>query len=121
MSDGKQLRLDNFTNGSLSVHHPILVTDVPVGIKVPETMSVRHVADLVGHSTPVNVMDVEYQEGTFGLLGRRVVAIVMLVTSRSAAFGTVTAPLVVDSISLVSVPRLLRTRGMDFRRFGRVL
>jgi len=68
VEDGKKLSSSSFSAGHLSVHHPILVSDTPssIGRRVIEAMNVREVADLVCHATPVNVMDVEYQEGTVG-------------------------------------------------------
>lgn len=65
IENGSELSYSSFCSGSLSVHQPLLVTDTPasIGMRVPESITVRDVADLVGHSTPVNVMDVEYQEG----------------------------------------------------------
>ena len=62
---GKELRKTAIFTSSLATHVPVLVTDTPtsIGMQVPESITVRDVADLVGHSTPVNVMDVEYQEG----------------------------------------------------------
>ena len=72
--DGRQLTADSFKQGELDISRPVLVKDTPesIGMTVyipsavreglEERVSVRHIADVIGHNYPVRVMDVEHQE-----------------------------------------------------------
>lgn len=71
VTDGRQLTAANLFRCSsekqqlLSLNKPILVTDTPlsIGMKIPsKTLSIRDIADTIGHSYPVHVIDVEHQE-----------------------------------------------------------
>lgn len=74
LHDGKQLTAASLRNGSLDISQPILVQDTPESIGMTvfrpppttadkgNTVTVRHIADVIGHLFPVRVMDVEHQE-----------------------------------------------------------
>lgn len=82
VDNGGLLTADNFKAGTLSIRHPVLVRDRPesIGMQLPspsmnktkraamkdqrvfDTVTVRDIADVVGYSHIVHVIDVEYQE-----------------------------------------------------------
>jgi len=71
LDDGSKLTADALKEGILDISRPVLVLDTPESIglkpfKAKEVsdgaVSVRHVADVLGHSYPIRVMDVEHQE-----------------------------------------------------------
>lgn len=71
LTDGKELTAENLVNGKLSLSTPILVEDTPtsIGMKVPkaakgggDAVTVRDIADIIGHAHPVSVIDVQFQE-----------------------------------------------------------
>lgn len=81
-ADGTQVGSDRMKAGQISLSHPMLIRDSPqsLGMKLPEPsgsnkqskkkrnfaevdeLSIRDIADTVGHDIPVNVIDVEHQE-----------------------------------------------------------
>jgi JmjC domain, hydroxylase len=76
--DGSQLTADALERGALDISRPILVKDTPesIGMTVfhplavqqglEDKVTIRHVADVIGHHWPVRVMDVEHQEELHG-------------------------------------------------------
>ena len=65
VSDGTQLTAEAIYRGELfDINNPILVTDTPesIGMTMPKTLSVRDVANCIGFSFPINVMDVSTQQ-----------------------------------------------------------
>lgn len=70
VNNGKTLTASNIMNGRLSLCAPILVTDTPesIGMMLPsprprqQAVTVRDIANTVGHDYPVHVVDVEIQE-----------------------------------------------------------
>lgn len=68
VTDGKDLTVENLVNRKLSPSLPILVEDGPksIGMTVPKyrsrNITVRDIADTIGHSHPVSVIDVRHQE-----------------------------------------------------------
>jgi F-box/leucine-rich repeat protein 10/11 len=69
LTDGKELTAENLVEGKLSISAPILVVDTPtsIGLKVPKArgggaVTVRYIADIIGHSYPISVIDVQHQE-----------------------------------------------------------
>ena len=69
LTDGKELTAKNLVNGKLSLSTPILVEDKPtsIGMRVPKAkgggaLTVRDIADIIGHAHPVSVIDVQFQE-----------------------------------------------------------
>ena len=74
LDDGRDLTATSLLEGTLDISRPILVQDTPESIGMTvfrphaavddnnNTVTVRHVADVIGHLYPVRVMDVEHQE-----------------------------------------------------------
>ena len=74
IQDGRQLTAEALMRGDLDISRPILVKDTPESIGmtvfrpssvrkgIDESVTVRHVADVIGHHYPVRVLDVETQE-----------------------------------------------------------
>jgi len=70
VTNGCTVTAASFRSGRWSLNWPLLVTDLPetIGMQLPQScrqgaaVRVRDIADIVGHTHPVSVMDVEYQE-----------------------------------------------------------
>ncbi len=74
LTDGTKLTAKNLMNGKLNPSLPILVLDSPtsIGMTLPTTtkttcrkknrVTVRDVANVIGHAHPVSVIDVQHQE-----------------------------------------------------------
>lgn len=69
LTDGKKLTAKNLVNGNIDIRNPILVTDSPssIGMKLPPKgnrgrVTVRDIANVIGHAYPVSVIDVRHQE-----------------------------------------------------------
>jgi hypothetical protein len=78
VTDGRELTAENLVKGELSISTPILVVDTPlsIGLTVPKAprgrgraggaaaaaVTVRDIADIIGHSYPISVIDVQHQE-----------------------------------------------------------
>jgi F-box/leucine-rich repeat protein 10/11 len=69
VDQGQRLTANAFQSKTLSIRHPVLVRDRPesIGMQLPDASSanaitVRDIADIVGYSQVVHVIDVEYQE-----------------------------------------------------------
>ncbi|CAB9501265.1 JmjC domain-containing histone demethylation protein 1 [Seminavis robusta] len=72
--DGTQLTAEAFRNEAMDISRPIIVKDTPesIGMTVfrplavqegsEDRVTIRHVADVIGHQWPVRVLDVEHQE-----------------------------------------------------------
>jgi hypothetical protein len=67
IDQGELLKANAFQSKMLSIRHPVLVRDRPesIGMQLPSSanaITVRDIADIVGYSQVVHVIDVEYQE-----------------------------------------------------------
>ncbi|GAX10290.1 F-box and leucine-rich repeat protein 10/11 [Fistulifera solaris] len=69
LDQGQLLTANAFQSKTLSIRHPVLVRDRPesIGMQLPDgssanAITVRDIADVVGYSQVVHVIDVEYQE-----------------------------------------------------------
>jgi len=65
VSDGTQLTAEALYEGQkFNIHTPLLVTDTPesLGMSIPKCLTVRNVAQCIGYSYSINVMDVSTQE-----------------------------------------------------------
>jgi Jumonji helical domain len=72
--DGRKLTVEALKRGEFDISQPILVEDSPESIGmtvfkpaavqegIEDKVTVRHIADVIGHHFPVRVMDVEHQE-----------------------------------------------------------
>jgi hypothetical protein len=78
VNDGSQLTAAALERGELDISRPILVNDTPesIGMTVfrplavqeglEDKVTIRHIADVIGHNWPVRVLDVEHQEELHG-------------------------------------------------------
>lgn len=64
IEDGSTLTAAALSHGQYDPTIPILVTDTPqsIGMTVPPNLTIRDVAETIGNSYPVSVIDVQHQE-----------------------------------------------------------
>lgn len=90
VENGATLSAAALATGKYDPTIPILVTDTPqsIGMTVPPNLTIRDVAEMIGNSYPVSVIDVKHQEELEGwtlgdLVGKSRVLLISLFTNFS--------------------------------------
>jgi len=121
VENGATLSASALATGKYDPTIPILVTDTPqsIGMTVPPNLTIRDVAEMIGNSYPVSVIDVKHQEElegwTLGDLVEYFEDEERLVLVRQQQIGTTRSRRKRTQRSSVATPKVLNQISLEFR------